>query len=186
MEPFKRENAYFSLCGLNCCLCPRFNTDGSSRCPGCGGEGFSRQHPTCAVATCNGKRDGVEYCFQCREYPCARYGEESACDSFISYKSVKQNFNEARADLERYLEDLGSRRGFLKTLLRDYNDGKSKGLYCLVANDMPLPELASMMERIGKLPVGMDVKEKARRVKDEIFAIEAELGLTFKLRPKRG
>ena len=73
MAPFVRNNPRFSLCGLNCCLCPRFNTDGISKCPGCGGKDFSNQHPTCAVATCNKKHDNVEYCFQCSEYPCKKY-----------------------------------------------------------------------------------------------------------------
>lgn len=30
-------------CGLDCGLCPRFYTEGSSRCPGCCGENFEKK-----------------------------------------------------------------------------------------------------------------------------------------------
>jgi len=70
----------------------------------------------------------------------------------------------------------------LKTLLEKYNDGKSKGLYCLVANDMPLNELELLIKKIDKIPNKMDIKEKAKQVRIEISALEVKLGLTFKLR----
>ena len=182
MAPFVRNNPRFSLCGLNCCLCPRFNTDGISKCPGCGGKDFSNQHPTCAVATCNKKHDNVEYCFQCSEYPCKKYQEESKCDSFISYKSVKQNFLEAKTDLKKYENDLENRYNILKTLLDNYNDGKSKGLYCLITNDMPLVELELLLSKIEERHTEMNIKEIAKQVKIEIALLETKLGMVFKLR----
>gem|GEM_PF-3991072 len=36
MEYKVRSYPLFSDCGLNCGLCPRYYTDGASRCPGCG------------------------------------------------------------------------------------------------------------------------------------------------------
>ena len=177
-----RKDPAFSLCGLNCCLCPRFHTEGSSRCPGCGGEGFSLLHPTCAVSTCNKKHDKVEYCFQCSAFPCPKYERESSCDSFISYKSVKLNFTEAASDLKRYRKELDRRHEILRALLEGYNEGKSKGLYCLAANDMPLPHLERLLTKALALPRDMDAKEKAKELKAEIAAIGAELGLEFKLR----
>lgn len=182
MATFVRKNPLFSLCGLNCCLCPRFNTDGNSRCPGCGGEGFSEKHPTCAVATCNKKHDNVEFCFQCGEYPCKKYREQGTCDSFISYKRVGENFAEARNDLEKYKKDLVRRHEILETFLERYNEGRSKGLYCLVANDMPLKELELLAAELAKMPEVLDVREKARLARLRIAEIASNLGLEFKLR----
>lgn len=182
MKLFMRKNPLFSLCGLNCCLCPRFNTDGISKCPGCGGENFSNQHPTCAVATCNRKHDNVDYCFQCSGYPCMKYQNEYTYDSFISYKSVISNINEAKNDLEKYQSDLAKRQKCLITLLNKFNDGKSKGLYCVVCNDMPLNELEQFINNIDKLTKDMDIKEKVKEVKEEIVKIESKLGIQFKLR----
>jgi hypothetical protein len=95
---------------------------------------------------------------------------------------VKRNFDEAKRDLARYESELALRYSILKLLLERYNDGKSKGLYCLVANDMPMDELPALIERIKEIPDGIDGKEKAKRVRQEIVALEKKLGIEFKLR----
>lgn len=67
MKGFNRQNLLFSLCGLNCGLCPMFL---NKNCPGCGGgEG----NQSCKIAKCSMEHDGVQYCFQCSEYPCEKY-----------------------------------------------------------------------------------------------------------------
>lgn len=185
MEKMVRDNPRFSLCGLNCCLCPRFNADGPSRCPGCGGPGFSEKHPTCAVATCNRKHDNVEYCFQCGSYPCKKYETESACDSFISYRSVKRNFADAARGIAEYGERLSRRYELLQWLLSNCNDGRSKGLYCLVSNDMPLEDLEKIAETASALDAEADVREKAKFVRAEVAKVGDRLGISFALRKKQ-
>lgn len=64
---------------------------GSEGCPGCGGKG----HHMCAIRKCAAEHGGVEYCFQCSEYPCERYETESEYDSFISYRNVIKDFAKA-------------------------------------------------------------------------------------------
>ncbi|HCP15088.1 MAG TPA: hypothetical protein DIT32_04865, partial [Peptococcaceae bacterium] len=64
MKEYVRAYPLFSLCGLNCGLCPRYHTEGESRCPGCGGPAFHLKHPSCAVITCSRKHGGVEHCCQ--------------------------------------------------------------------------------------------------------------------------
>ena len=182
METLVRRNPKFSLCGLNCCLCPRYNTDGKSKCPGCGGKGFSEQHPTCSVATCNRKHGNVEYCFQCSDYPCKKYELDSKCDSFISYKSVKQNFSDAKININKYMDVLERRYEILQVLISEYNDSKSKGLYCLVSNDMPIDELEELFTKAKNINKEMTIKEKAKKVKEEIESIETRLRVKFKLR----
>ncbi len=182
MTGFARKNPRFALCGLNCCLCPRYRADGASRCPGCGGPGFSDAHPTCAVATCNQKRDGVEFCFQCGSYPCRKYDEQGAYDSFISYRRVRRNLDRAAVAPEAYEAELSRRGEALDELLRDYNDGRSKNLYCIVANDSPLDDLEALLESARNIPRGLDRKEMARRVRSEIEALELRLGFEFRLR----
>lgn len=67
-------------------------------------------------------------------------------------------------------------------MLDGYDDGRRKGLYCLVANDAPLDELQALVARAESLPGDIDAKEKAKRVKSDIAALEARLGFQFKLR----
>ncbi|MDA8220886.1 DUF3795 domain-containing protein [Desulfosporosinus sp.] len=72
MEYKQRQYPLFSACRLNCGLCPRYHTDGISKCPGCAGEDFSSKHPTCGVLSCS-QRHGIEYCYLCDEYPCKKF-----------------------------------------------------------------------------------------------------------------
>ena len=69
MEYKQRLYHLFSACGLNCGLCPRHQTDGISKCPGCAGEGFMTKHPPCGVLSCC-QRHGLEHCYLRDEYPC--------------------------------------------------------------------------------------------------------------------
>jgi hypothetical protein len=75
MEIYIRKNPDFSLCGLNCALCPNFyiHTDGKFKYPGCGGEFFFEKHPSCAIITCSKKHNNIDFCFNCEEYPYKRY-----------------------------------------------------------------------------------------------------------------
>ena len=184
MPGYVREDPHFALCGLDCCLCPRFHTEGSSRCPGCGGPGFLEKHPTCAVVTCSRKHGGVEFCFDCSSYPCERYAKPNEADSFITYRNVAKNLASARNDLASYRKELNRRFEILTALLETYNDGRSKGLYCLAANLLPLEELSSLMEKIerdGRL-VSMDKKAAAKEVAALLTARAEELKIELKLR----
>jgi len=75
MEYQTRKYPQFAACGLNCGLCPRYYTVGSSRCPGCAGKGFLEVHPTCGILSCC-QRKGLEYCFECGEFPCMKYDRQ--------------------------------------------------------------------------------------------------------------
>lgn len=91
MKNFKRENLLFSLCGLNCGLCPM---NLNQYCPGCGG-GDGNQ--SCSIAKCSFQHGNVEYCFQCENYPCERYENIDEFDSFITHQRQKQ-------DMEKFKE----------------------------------------------------------------------------------
>lgn len=184
MNEYKRKNASFSLCGLNCCLCPRFHTDGPSRCPGCGGTDFALKHPACAVITCNKKHDGVEYCFECSQFPCEKYQKPSKTDSFISYRNVLANFSAAQKDLKKYSAELNQKVEILLNLLKNYNDGKLKGFYCLAVDLLPLSELSTIMELIDSTQKNNhgDIKQKAKEVADMIKSKAKDLNIELQLR----
>ena len=81
MKGFVREDLLFSLCGLNCGLCP-MKLDG--HCPGCGG-GAGNQ--SCKIARCSLEHGAPSYCFQCGEFPCGRYEGADEYDSFITHQN---------------------------------------------------------------------------------------------------
>lgn len=170
MKEYIREYPLFSLCGLNCGLCPRYHTDGPSKCPGCGGPDFHIKHPSCAVITCNKKHENVEYCFQCASYPCEKYSGNHVIDpldSFISYKNVITDFEKAAKEgIENYKIELDEKVNILKLLIDNYNDGRKKSFYCNAVNLLAMEDLREIMEKIRcELMENADSKEIDRREK---------------------
>jgi len=166
LQEYKREFPLFSLCGLNCGLCPRYHTDGESKCPGCGGENFHLKHPACAVITCNRKHEQVEYCFQCSSYPCGKYSKASEVDSFISYRNVTSDFAKAKRDHDQYKRQLGEKVDMLQFLINNYNDGRRKNFYCNAVNLLDLETSQDIMteikEKISKQDISL--KEKISQI----------------------
>jgi len=142
------------------------------------------KHPSCAVITCNKKHDNVEFCFECSLYPCKRYEEPSKVDSFISYKNVLQNHIDAKSNLKKYLNDLNKKSKILVNLVTNYNDGKSKGFYCLVVNLLPLSVLDIIIDNIeNDVRVrGSSEKEKAKKITNLIKSQARDLNIELILR----
>jgi hypothetical protein len=185
MKEYKRDYPSFSLCGLNCGLCPRYHTDGPSKCPGCGGPDFHLKHPSCAVITCNKKHDNVEYCFQCSLYPCARYREPSKVDSFITYKNAVRDLEKAKKmGIARYQGELNKKIKILEFLLRNYDDGRRKSFYCLSVNLVELQHWEEIRETIDKRmkKLDMDEKEKIKLIIQMIESIAEKEKIELKLR----
>ena len=204
MEEYKRTTPLFSLCGLNCGLCPRYRTQGDSQCPGCGGPDFRLKHPTCAVITCSRKHGNVEYCFQCSAYPCERYSRKGDHDSFISYRNVITDFNKAKSlGTDQYIAELQEKIEILEYLLGTFNDGRRKAFYCNAVNLLPLSDLREIKEQIqetyggngksigntanspvGRYPSQSDgpQKEQIEEIVRLFEARAADLNLSLKLR----
>ena len=144
MAKVLREYPRFSACGLNCGLCPRFHTEGASKCPGCGGEDFFSKRPSCGVISCN-QRHGVSYCFRCAEYPCDKIEDATCVDSFITHRHMRRDSDRARAEgIDAYRADLDEKVALLEALLRDYNDGRRKSLFCTAVNLLPLADVRAV------------------------------------------
>ena len=111
MKDFARDETRFSLCGLNCLLCP-MRTGGY--CPGCGGgEG----NQSCAIARCSLEHGAVPFCWECPSYPCGRYEDFDAADSFVPHRTRAEDAALARElGLDAYLARLEERRAALEAL----------------------------------------------------------------------
>ena len=185
MKEFKREYPLFSLCGLNCGLCPRYHTQGESKCPGCGGKDFNLKHPTCPVVTCNEKHDKKEYCFQCSSYPCKKYSRQSPADSFITYRNVLTDFEKARTEgLEVYKKELNQKIDYLEFLLANFNDGRRKNLYCLAVNLLNIDQLSDIINEINdRISIqDSDIKEKIAQIVLLLESKAHEANIELKLR----
>jgi len=65
MIPMKIKHFEIGICGLSCRLCPRYHTEGKSKCGGCKTE--SRTAVGCPFITCAVKKKGIEFCWDCEE-----------------------------------------------------------------------------------------------------------------------
>ena len=179
MNGFRRDDLLFSLCGLNCGLCP-MKLDGY--CPGCGG---GRGNQSCAIARCSLEQGGVAYCSQCAEYPCGRYQADDLYDSFITHRNRRRDLDRLqRIGPDAYRGEQLEKQGILTSLLDRYNDGRHKGFYFTAVNLLALEDLRAAMEQLAALPPDLSAKERAARAAGLFQTLAGQNGLELKLRKK--
>ena len=182
MKGFNRENQLFSLCGLNCGLCPMFL---NKYCPGCGGgEG----NQSCKIARCSMEHDNVPYCFQCSEYPCEKYDHIDDFDSFITHRRRKSDLEKARQyGVETYNAEQIEKAKILDIFLSGYNDGRKKTLFCVAVNLLELQELQSILSEIERQSdmETMTLKEKSAFVAGLLQDAAVTKNIDLKLRKKK-
>ena len=171
-------------CGIDCGLCPRFYTEGSSRCPGCYGVDFEKKHPSCSFVTCCFKKKNLEVCGECGDFPCPKSAKETGeFDSFVTHRRVIPNQNFIReSGIGAFMEQQTKRMSILQTMLESYDDGSCKSFYCLATALLSLQSLNDSLVKadreITEKSVGKeDLKSRAQILKgilNEFAAAENE------------
>ena len=142
-----KKHHTLGCCGLDCGLCPRFYTDGASRCPGCCGEVFSPNTP-CPFVTCCFKRKAWKYALSVMNIPVpgpkrkpARKIRslpiEKCCITWQLFANPAWN---------RFCS---SRPGasLSENMLQQYDDGRSKSYYCIAAALLSIAGLAQSIQK---------------------------------------
>ena len=154
------------VCGLSCRLCPRYHTDGSSRCGGC--KSPFRMGAGCPFVTCAVKKKGIELCTDCAEgETCERWKGHrdlsKTLDTFVCYQKLQDNFSSSNR-----IRHPGVRRGaekrckLLEVMLAGYDDGRSKGFFCVAATVMEIGELEQALASAEASSAGMPVKGEGK------------------------
>ena len=176
-------------CGLNCGLCPRYHTEGKSRCPGCCGPDFWQKHPGCGFITCCVKQRNLEACAQCVDWAkCERVvkllNSAKYRDSFVSYRPVAANFAFIQENgIEEFVRLEMEKQKFLRHLIANYDEGRSKSLYCTSCQLIPLEKLKeAVADAETKITKDTDVKEKVKIVRAAINNLADTLQIDLKLR----
>lgn len=183
MKGFTREERRFSLCGLNCALCSMHL---GGYCPGCGG-GAGNQ--SCRIAKCSLEHGGIQFCWECSEYPCTHYEGFDDGDSFVPHRNRAQDVAQIQAmGLEAYLTQLEEKRAILDALLAGYNDGRRKTLFITAVYLLPLEELRAVMAALREEPLEKPIKERAKAAVELLQAAADRQGVSLKLnkKPKKG
>lgn len=156
----------------------------NNHCPGCGGgEG----NQSCTIARCSLQHDGVDYCFQCVEYPCKKYEVIDEYDSFITHYNQKADLNKAaETGIDTYNSEQLEKIAILKELLSKYNDGRRKTSLCVAVNLVDLKDIKDIMKMIddNKELENWVIKEKAAYVVGLFEDVAKEQGIELKLRKK--
>ena len=185
MKGFTRRETRFSLCGLCCTLCSMHL---GGYCPGCGG-GAGNQ--SCAIARCSLEHAGVQFCWECPEYPCSRYEGFDDGDSFVPHRNRQQDIARVRElGLDACLAQMEEKRAILDELLSHYNDGRRKTFFNTAVYLLPIEDLRSVMASLDSRPETDEQAAKERALAAVGLLQEAadRQGVSLKLnkKPKKG
>lgn len=175
---FNRTDGLFSLCGLNCGLCPMQIRGG---CSGC--FNGSTCYQSCPIAPCSVKHGNVQYCYQCEEYPCRRYDGIDRYDSLISHRNQKMDMAKAeRIGIDAYLEEQRVKKAILTRLLEKYDDGQRDVFYCLAVNMLEVEDLEKILKEADKRTDKLPPEEKADYVTSLLKTRAEDRNVPLKLR----
>ena len=177
-DEFNRTDGLFSLCGLNCGLCPMQIRE---ECSGC--FNGSTCYLTCPLAPCSVRHGNVQYCFQCPEYPCKRYEGIDAHDSLISHRNQKRDMQKAKEmGIEAYLAEQSAKKALLTRMLEECDDSHHDVFFCLAVNMLDVVDLESVLKQADRECIDMPTREKTANLINMLKACADEKAVSLVLR----
>jgi len=130
------------------------------------------------------QRRGLEYCFECAEFPCPKYEGVDESDSFITHKNQFIDMEKAkRIGMDAYRAELDEKIKLLEGLLENYDDGRRKSFFCAAVNLLELPDIKTVIAELeAQTKPGDPVKEKAKLAARLFQELADERGISLKLR----
>ena len=157
LKDFNRSDDMFSLCGLNCGLCG-YRLQGN--CNGCFKDSFCAK--VCSMAPCSVKHGGLQYCFECPEYPCRHYDGFDSYDTLVLHRNQRKDMQKAKEiGMETYHAEQREKKEILNQFLECYDDGSKAAFFCLAVNRLELKELRMIMTHLDEHCHDMSLSGKA-------------------------
>jgi hypothetical protein len=161
-------------CGMSCSLCPRFHTNGKSKCLGCGPDPHCQY---CATFKCCTIKNNLESCADCSQFLCDKINNLKDWKGFdtnkiwLSHlKQIKESnycdWNKSQLDKKKYLEEA----------LTKYDSGRSKSfiiLHFLFFNLQLVKEVMENGEEINE----PDIKQRSKEFKNLLKRTAEENGI---------
>jgi hypothetical protein len=153
------------ICGLSCRLCPSYHAEGTSRCAGC--KSAFRMQAGCPFITCAIRKRNVEFCWQCDQSDtCEKWRAHrkfsQEYDTFVCYQKLEENIASIRRHgIDSFVDSQRMREQFLKDMLGNFNEGRSKSYYCIAATLFEIKELKAALAQAGKASEGLTIQEKS-------------------------
>lgn len=178
----KFKHPEVGICGLSCRLCPAY----LGWCHGCKTPG--RMKVGCAFIRCAVKERNVEFCWDCPDHAgCSKWARHrdlgKSRDSFKCYQTLEGDIafiqKNGVAEFKRIQK---IREKWLRKILAEFNEGRSKSYYCIAATVLEIPALREAVYEAEKRSEGMSVKEKAKILHGLLDMIAAREGYVLKIR----
>jgi hypothetical protein len=177
------------ICGLSCQLCPNYLSTSKSRCLGC--KSAQRMAVGCPFISCAIKKKEVEFCWDCPEaLTCKTWKDHREFsllhDTFKCYQTLdKDIIFEKKNGLREFLFAQTLRTDLLKKMLQDFDEGRSKSYYCIVATVFMPYEIRDALEKAWEVieaSTTLAIKEKAKLLHSILDEKAKEKGYNLKLR----
>lgn len=182
----KIEYPEIGICGLSCRLCPRYQSEGKSRCFGCKTE--SRMIVGCPFITCALKSKVIEFCWDCKENKsCEKWKKRREFgmkhDSFKCYQTIENDILFVQKNGIKEFEKLQKiREQILKEMLQDFNEGRSKSYYCIGATVLEIAELKEALKKAKTNYNDLEIKGKSKLLHSILDEIANQKNYCLKLR----
>ena len=146
----KESHIEIGICGLSCRLCPAYHRETRSKCEGCKSE--YRMGAACPFHNCAIKKKNISFCGLCIENnTCARWNKFRETgkqhDSILSYQKLEDNIAFIQKNgIKEFEKQQKTRENLLRAILAEFNEGRSKTLYCVAATVLEIGELESVLD----------------------------------------
>jgi hypothetical protein len=182
----KETYTEIGVCGLSCRLCPAYHRETKSKCGGCKTE--HRMGAACPFHNCAVKKKGIDFCGFCDENnTCVRWmkfrevGKER--DSIVCYQRLEDNINFIQNNgMEEFEKQQIAREKLLRAILTEFNEGRSKTLYCVAVTILEISELESVLKKARATSKGLDIRAKSEVMHSLLNEIAASKDYLLKLR----
>lgn len=143
-----------------------YNTTAVSKCLGC--KSTTRIAVGCSFITCAVKKKRIEFCWECKENKTCRKwknhreaGKKS--DSFKCYQKLEDGIQFIQKNGINEFEKIQKiRKHLLNVMLKEFNEGRSKCYYCIVATVLDIKELIDALTRAKRESDGLNIKIKSK------------------------
>nr|QNO41425.1 hypothetical protein LLBHLIGG_00009 [Methanosarcinales archaeon ANME-2c ERB4] len=122
----------------------------------------------CPFITCAIKKKGIEFCWDCeQDETCEKWMKHrnagKKVDSFKCYQKLEDDIAFIQKNGVNEFEKLQKmREKVLKETLQEFNEGRSKSYYCIVATILEIGELKEALTKARKDSTGLKIKDKSK------------------------
>jgi hypothetical protein len=182
----KTGHTEVGICGLSCRLCPAYYRETKSKCEGCKSE--FRMGAACPFHNCAVKKKDIEFCGLCEENTtCARWAKFREMgkqhDSIVCYQRLEDNIAFIQKNgIDEFEKQQKTREKLVRSMLSEFNDGRSKSFYCVAATVMEIGELERALKDARAKSMGLDVKGRSEVLYSLLNEIADKKNYLLKLR----